>query len=143
MKCNGDFVCTKCRTMTHEVFDVETEEEATHLSITCPNCGKENVQLIIPTIMKETIEILLSKGYHVFNINSSTLSIIFDNKDLVNVETSPSEFIVDTTDKRFDVIFNERMRVRDYEGFDENVYRTVAYRNLLNWAKDLKTIKED
>ena len=114
-----------------------------HLSITCPNCGKENIQIIVPSIMKETIEVLFSKGYHVFNINPSTLSIIFSNKDLIGVVEAPSEFVIDTTDDKFDVVFNERMRVRDYEGFDENVYRTVASRNLLNWAKDLKTIKED
>ena len=141
-KCYADYVCSKCCTMTHVIFEYETTRDALLHTITCPHCGRKGVQTSAPTNMKAIIKILLNKGYHVFNIYEKTLCIVVADRFECDPSTLPNEFILDKTEDIGDIIVNGRLKADDFEGIDKEQYVKESIINLMNWVRELPTIGE-
>lgn len=139
----GDYVCSKCATIAHHSFEAETEHDAIMHTITCPVCGREGVQMTIPTDMKAIIKQLIFKGYHVFNIFPKTLGVVIQGRFEGDcLEELPHEFVLDCTEEIGDIIVNGRMQHNDYEGIEggEEQYRIDSIINLLNWVRKLPEV---
>ena len=141
MKCYGDFVCSRCATIAHKSFEIEKPEDASGLGITCPHCGKENVQVVIPSCMKDIIKNMTFKGYKILAINAKTLCIVisgrYENVELHNI---PSEFVLDCTEPEGDIIINGRLQADDFEGLDKDEYIKEAIDNIYNWVRKLPEV---
>ena len=143
MKCYGDFVCSECATIAHKSFEIEKPEDASGLSITCPHCGKENVQVVIPSNMIDIIKLMTIKGYKILVINGKTLCIVIKGRYKgIELEDLPHEFILDCTESDGDIIINGRLRADDFEGIDKEQYIKDAVDNLLNWVRKLPEVGE-
>ena len=139
----GDYVCSKCAPIAHHSFEAANEKEAINHTITCPTCGREGIQTVIPSDMKAIVKQLIFKGYHVFNIYPKTLGIVIADRFQGDcLEELPHEFILDCTEEIGDIIVNARMQNDDYEGIEggEEQYRRDSIINLLNWVRKLPEI---
>ena len=140
-KCYANFVCSDCATMIYDMFEYTDIHEAINHSITCPICGRKNVETTAPDSMKDIILLLLQKGYHVFNIYEKTLCIVIKGR-FENIGKLPDEFTLDRTEDIGDIIVNDRMRANDFEGIDKEQYIKDAVDNLLNWVRKLPEVGE-
>lgn len=140
-KVYGEFLCSKCGTITFQQFYVDNKENIPQLHITC-ECGAE-VEQYIPLSMRSIIISLAKKGYKIRMINEPTLGIVLNHK--LNIEDKsfpklPYEFTYNTTEPEGDIICNERMQVGDFEGLNKDTYIKEAIENLLDWTTQLPTI---
>lgn len=142
----GDFLCYRCGTLTKSKILLDKKDVDAmipHLGVICPTCGQKVMQYI-PDEMKNGLYSLAYKGYHISNINTKTVGVIFnhlpEDDRFMNAIKSiplPYEFVLDASGDGGVSIANERICYQDFEGLDKDKYYKEAIENFTDWATSL------
>lgn len=145
MNATANLTCKDCGAALHKTIYGETEDDIFNAKIIC-TCGAENgTHRCVPTNLWKTVVSLSLKGYKIANVFPNNLTIQFNGeffRNLKNLEDLklPHEFTLDTSEEKYDLLYNERIQLDDFEGLDKDEYFKKSYDELEKFADNLPPV---
>lgn len=143
----ANLTCKSCGAALHKTVYAETVEGIYNVEIQCP-CGAMNgMHRCIPTVLWKTAISFTLKGYKIANVFLDSMCIQFNGTffrdmgmDVLNTLKLPDEFSLDIMEDGYDMLYNERVKLNDFEGMNKEEYIEKCYKELEAFADSLPTV---
>lgn len=146
MNAVANLTCKKCGAALHKTVYGETPEDIYKLELECPCGAKNGMYRCVPSKFWKVVVSLTLKGYKVLSVFTESICIQFNgtffrdlDEEVLNNLKLPHEFTLDM-EENIDMLYNERVKLNDFEGLNKEEYIENCYKELESFADSLPTV---
>ena len=142
----ANLTCKSCGAALHKTVFGETAEDIYKAYIECPCGAKNGTHRCVPTKLWKAVISFTLKGYKIDRVFQDSMCVQFNGTFFRNMDEEvlsklklPEEFTLDM-EEECDMLYNERVKLNDFEGMNKEEYIENCYKELEEFADNLPTV---